>query len=110
MDAGWLKTINELVPTLTNIFDSVVETLSANPRARYTQGDIYLFSLWYEQISETKKDKVKALVETGQLNFVNGGWVSHDEACTTYDDILANMLMGADYIYKAFGVETYTGW
>ena len=65
MDAGWLKTINELIPTLTNIFDSVVETLSANNRAKYTQGDIYLFSLWYDEISEVKKDKVKQLVEAG---------------------------------------------
>ena len=110
MDAGWLKTIDELKPKLNNILTSVVETLSADPEAKYTQGDIFLFSTWYEQQDLTKKEEVKALVQRGQLNFVNGGWISHDEACTTYDDILANMMMGADYLEKEFAVKTWTGW
>ena len=41
---------------------------------------------------------------------MNGGWVSHDEACSTHDDILANMMYGSEYLKQEFGIESYTGW
>jgi hypothetical protein len=37
---------------------------------------------------------VKKLVKEGQLNFSNGGWVSPDEACPNYDDLILNFYEG----------------
>jgi hypothetical protein len=34
------------------------------------------------------------LVREGRLEFINGGWVSVDEACPTYEEIILNMFTG----------------
>ena len=76
------------------ILDSVTKTLKSKKQAKFSQGDIFLFSRWYEKLEPSIKQDVKKLVEDKQLVFVNGGWVSHDEACTTFDDIITNIMMG----------------
>lgn len=38
---------------------------------------------WYEQ-SDSMKDIVRQLVTEGRLEFVNGGYVQHDEAAAHY--------------------------
>ena len=42
------------------------------------------FSLWWEHQDEEIKDRVKQLVDEGRLDFINGGWVQHDEAAAHY--------------------------
>jgi hypothetical protein len=34
------------------------------------------------------QEKVRNLVKTGQLEFINGGWCMNDEANTYYEDII----------------------
>jgi lysosomal alpha-mannosidase len=40
------------------------------------------------------KEDIKKLVNEGRLEFVNGGLIGNDEACTLYNDIIDNMLLG----------------
>jgi hypothetical protein len=40
------------------------------------------------------KDAVRQLVKEGRLEFVNAGWSMHDEACTHYEDMINNMMIG----------------
>ena len=42
------------------------------------------FTRWWRQQANETKDVVKDLVAQGQLDFVNGGWVQHDEAAAHY--------------------------
>ena len=42
------------------------------------------FTRWWRQQANGTKDVVKDLVAQGQLDFVNGGWVQHDEAAAHY--------------------------
>jgi len=51
------------------------------------------------------------MVAQKRIEFV-GGWVQHDEATTSYDDIVANMMVGASYIRKEFGIDAipHLGW
>ena len=34
------------------------------------------------------------LVRDSRLEFINGGWAMHDEACPTYDNMIENMMKG----------------
>jgi alpha-mannosidase len=34
----------------------------------------------------------------------------HDEACPTYEDMIANMMIGHDFILKNFGKKPRIGW
>lgn len=42
--------------------------------------------MWWKYQSDTMKAAVRDLVNQKRLEFVNGGWSSHDEACTNYED------------------------
>ena len=44
------------------------------------------------------KDNVRKLVKDGRFEFVNGGWVSHDEACPTFEDMSMNMMVGHSFL------------
>ena len=46
----------------------------------------------------------------GRLEFVNAGWSMHDEACTHYDDMMNNMMIGQEWIENVFGVRPRIGW
>ena len=50
------------------------------------------------------------MVNTGRLEFVNGGWSMHDEACTHYEDMILNMQKGHKFLMDEFGVRPRIGW
>lgn len=45
----------------------------------------------WDEMDETHRSQVEYLIDQGRFEFVNGGWVSHDTACTTYNMIIDNM-------------------
>jgi len=49
-------------------------------------------------------------VAYGQLELINGGWSMHDEACPTYEDLIANMMLGHKFILENFGKKPRIGW
>jgi hypothetical protein len=50
------------------------------------------------------------LVKYGRFEFVNGGYVAHDEACPTYNDIIENMRVGHQWLQDTFGLVPKIGW
>ncbi len=42
---------------------------------------------------------MKQLIESGQIEFVLGGWVMSDEAITRYDSTINQMTLGHQFIY-----------
>ena len=56
------------------------------------------------------KNNVRLLVNEKRLEFVNGGWSMHDEACPSYDDMLINMQHGHAFLLAEFGVRPTIGW
>lgn len=38
------------------------------------------------------KNNVKMLIREKRLEIANGGWVSSDEACPNYEDMINNMI------------------
>lgn len=50
-------------------------------------------------------------MKTGQLEFVNGGWSSHDEACPSYDMMLINLMAGNKFLREEFGdIQVKIAW
>ena len=102
-DVGWLKTYEEYFTgtnqgvTIANvklILDTTIETLLRNPEYRFTYVEIKFFSMWWDKQTTELQDQVRTLVNEGRLEFVNAGWSMHDEACTHYDDMMNNMMIG----------------
>lgn len=64
---------------------------------------------WYEQDNETQA-LTKQLVSEGRLEFVNGGWCMHDEATTSYVDMIDQTTLGHRFIVDTFGVVPKSQW
>ena len=70
----------------------------------------FYFSKWYNQIYESTKLKVKKFIKSGRLNFVNGGWVMHDEATTHFKHQLEQLRVGLEFLHKEFGIRPKVAW
>lgn len=83
---------------LSQVFTQVVAALKSDSRRTFTHYEVKFFAKWFSQQTQDVKDTVKYLVSMGQLEFVNGGWEMHDEACPTYHDMLLNIQLGHKFL------------
>ncbi|KAK4483252.1 hypothetical protein RD792_010436 [Penstemon davidsonii] len=90
-DVGWLKTVDQYY-------------VGANNSIRA------FFQRWWRQQSDTLKAKVKELVNSGQLEFINGGMCMHDEATPHYIDLIDQTSLGHRFILDEFGKKPRVGW
>jgi len=113
-DVGWLKTVEEYylgsrgdiqMASVQYILDSVLSGLLENPDRKFTYVEMAFFSRWWRRLGETKQSQVRKLLDTGQLEFANGGWSSNDEATPTFVDIIDQHTMGGSYIAREFGTK-----
>jgi hypothetical protein len=118
-DSGWLKTYTEYywgdrqdiqIAGVQTILNSVVEALVVNPARRFVFAEMSFFAVWYRQQHEEKKAIVRRLVSGGQLGFVNGGWVQHDEAASHYVAMIDQTTRGHRFLKEEFGYVPRIGW
>ena len=114
-DVGWLKTVDEYFYGANNsiqhagvqyILDSVLIALENSepdlPR-HFIYVEIAFFIRWYREQSKSTQERVRRLVSSGQLEFINGGWCMNDEAATHYNAIIDQMTLGLQFIAEEFG-------
>ena len=113
-DVGWLKTVDQYYYGANNsiqragvqyILDSVIPALEANPMRHFIYVEMAFFKRWWEQQRPLMQARVKALVEKGQLEFVNGGWSMNDEGTAHYNSIIDQMTHGLQFIATNFGTK-----
>lgn len=113
-DVGWLKTVDEYYAGLNNsiqhasvrhILESTVDSLVSNPDRKFIYVEQAFFQRFFAERTDDEKAVVRELVAEGRLSFVNGGWSMHDEATTSYVDMVDNTCLGHRYIASEFGVE-----
>uniref|UniRef100_A0A1D1Y7A6 Alpha-mannosidase n=1 Tax=Anthurium amnicola TaxID=1678845 RepID=A0A1D1Y7A6_9ARAE len=118
-DVGWLKTVDQYYvgsnnsiqgACVRNVLDSVVDALLKDPNRKFVYVEQAFFQRWWaEQSGETQK-KVRKLVDSGQLEFINGGWCMHDEATTHYIDMIDQTTLGHRMIKQQFNKVPRVGW
>ncbi|CAI7858440.1 unnamed protein product [Closterium sp. NIES-53] len=79
-------------------------------RVHQERGDRGFFYRWWQQQSEGMRQRVRALVHSGQLEFINGGWVMHDEAVCHYRDVLHHMSLGHRFLRRHFNTSPSIAW
>lgn len=94
------------------IIDSVMDELMKDPKKRFTQVEMKFYSMWWDEQTEERRENARKLVREGRLEFVNAGWSMHDEACTHYDDMMNNMMVGHEWLERNFGdyARPRVGW
>ena len=53
---------------------------------------------------------MRSLVDGGQLEFINGGMASSDEACPSYEEMIDNILAGHAFLQRTFGITPKHAW
>lgn len=114
-DAGWLWTADSYFwgnsrGCVRCILDNIIFFLQRNSSRRFVYAEQLYFQEWWNIQNDDKKAIIKKLIENGQLEFVNGGYVMNDEACTYYDDIIEQMTLGHRFIKSEFNKTVNVGW
>ncbi|XP_063885164.1 lysosomal alpha-mannosidase-like isoform X4 [Scylla paramamosain] len=111
-DVGWLKTVDQYFYGAHNsiqragvqyILDSVVDALLKNPDRKFIYVESAFFFRWWNEQTPERKDVVKSLVRSGQLEFIGGGWCMNDEATAHYNAIIDQMTLGLVKLNETFG-------
>ncbi|KAG8388779.1 hypothetical protein BUALT_Bualt02G0160700 [Buddleja alternifolia] len=118
-DVGWLKTVDQYYVgsnnsirggCVQNVLDSVVMALRRDPNRRFIFAEMAFFNRWWDEQSPEIQEEVRKLVDSGQLEFVNGGWCMHDEATTHYIDMIDQTTLGHRFIKAQFNKTPRAGW
>jgi alpha-mannosidase len=118
-DSGWLKTVDQYywganntiqVAGVQYILDTVVQALAANPDRKFIYSEMSFFERWWGQQDEDTRALVTRLVQDGQLEFVNGGYVQHDEATAHYVAMIDQTTRGHSFLKRTFGAIPRVGW
>ncbi|ONM00753.1 putative alpha-mannosidase [Zea mays] len=118
-DVGWLKTVDQYYvgsnnsiqgACVMNTLDSVVDALARDPARKFVVVEQAFFQRWWAEKSPTIQDIVHKLVDSGQLEFINGGWCMHDEAAVHYIDMIDQTTLGHRMIKKQFNKTPRAGW
>ena len=114
LDPGWIRTPEEYYEenAIKNIFDGVLDQLlnTTNTQKTFVINELFFFKIWYENLSEDRKNKFKDLLKEKRIEFVSGGFVTNDEATPVYYDIVDQIRIGHQYLLEEFGITPKTGW
>ena len=86
------------------IISSLVNATIHDPRRHFIWAEISYFSRWWSEATSLEQENVRKLLETGQMEFVTGGWVMHDEAAAHVDDMLMQLQEGVAWLNETLGV------
>ncbi|KAG4915573.1 hypothetical protein JHK87_053130 [Glycine soja] len=118
-DVGWLKTVDQYYvgannsirgACVQNVLDSVISALLEDKNRKFIYVEMAFFQRWWRQQSKATKIKVKELVNSGQLEFINGGMCMHDEATPHYIDLIDQTTLGHQFIKEEFDKVPRVGW
>ncbi|KAI9114327.1 hypothetical protein K1719_014555 [Acacia pycnantha] len=118
-DVGWLKTIDQYYvgsnnsiqgACVQNVLDSLIPALLADKNRKFIYVEQAFFQRWWREQSEAVQNTVKQLVNSGQLEFINGGMCMHDEAAAHYIDMIDQTTLGHRFLKQEFNVTPRIGW
>ncbi|GFP89432.1 alpha-mannosidase [Phtheirospermum japonicum] len=118
-DVGWLKTVDQYYvgsnnsiqgACVQNVLDSLIPALLADKNRKFIYVEQAFFQRWWRNQSKDMKKTVEVLVNSGQLEFINGGMCMHDEAATHYIDMIDQTTLGHRFIKDEFNVVPRIGW
>ncbi|TKR81278.1 hypothetical protein L596_015179 [Steinernema carpocapsae] len=110
VDPGWLHTFDKYSEDTNNILNNMLEFVPKNPKMRFIWCEMIFLERWFRELPEEKKNAVRKLIKTGQLELASGSWVMTDEANPFLPITVDNIVEGQQFVFKEFGVRPSTIW
>jgi len=111
VDAGWTETMETMLENHAKvILERVLDQLDGDLKRRFVWAEVYFFRNWYEGLQQGEKNRVRRAVKEGQLEFVNGGLVEHDESLTPWEFLVEQLREGHEWLEQHFGVRPTVAW
>jgi alpha-mannosidase len=105
-DTGWQITVDQyFYQDVYYVIDTIVSQLQKDPNRKFMYVETGFFARWWDQQTTKKKNIVKGLVKSRQLEFINGGWCMHDEAAPLYTEMVDQTTRGHQFLKKNFGSD-----
>lgn len=90
---------------MKHIYNNVLSALLERKDRKFIIVEQAFFQRWFHHdASPTQQRDFRRLLEKGQFEFVLGGWVMHDEACTLSTDIVNQVSLGHRFLHHDFGI------
>jgi len=118
MDEGWLYTFEKYYTgsgsqdggCVKCIFDNTYQSLLAKSSRKYQIAETAFFKRWWKDQPDATKNNYRRFIRDKQVEFINGGWSATDEACSYYEDLVDNFILGHRWLNDEFGVDPNIGW
>ncbi|XP_065841742.1 alpha-mannosidase 2-like isoform X2 [Oscarella lobularis] len=112
-DPGWLKTFELYYQAQTRqILNNILNFLNEDSQRKFIWAEISYLDLWWKEQGEAKRNQMKKLIMSHQLEIVTGGWVMNDEANTFYYAMIDQLIEGHEWLQKNIDPSFVTrdGW
>jgi lysosomal alpha-mannosidase len=110
-DAGYRQSFDDYWnSSVSFIINSVLDALDKDPDKRFVWEEVSFLSKWWKQASNDSRELIKKLHSNGQLEFIGGGWVMHDEANPSLFGILNQMYQGLSFLRETFNARPRVEW
>jgi hypothetical protein len=113
-DPGWIYTIKEYYEGSDPKYcvkcqlDTILPAMQANKNRTYSWSETLFLKLWYDQLSDDKKDIVKELIKEKRFEIRGGSWVENDEATVHYQGIIDQIRFGLTWLKDEFNLQVKT--
>jgi alpha-mannosidase II len=108
---SWIKTFQKYYEDQTrHILNNMVRKVSEKDNRKFIWAEISYLDLWWKESDQESRDKLKQLVDNGQIEIVTGGWVMNDEANTHYYAMIEQLTTGHEWLKQKLGFSPRNGW
>ena len=110
-DPGWLKTFEGYYQSQTKeILNGMLKYLQEFEDMKFIYAEMSFFELWWSNLGDSDRRKVKEFLDKGQLEIVTGAWVMTDEANSHYYSTVVEMFEGHEFLLNQLNYKPTSHW
>lgn len=82
-DPGWQRTVDQYhLEYVRYILDGILASLEQDESKTFVEVEVSFLKRWWDAASDSQRSSFRTLVNKGQIELLNGGWVMADEGTT----------------------------
>lgn len=114
-DLAWLQTAESYFEgnaygCTSCFYSDMTAFLTQHPQYKMLVVEVWFLKRWWEWSPGEERAAFRNLLENGQIEIVNGGMSTNDEACIYHDHLIDQFTLGHQFLLKTFNITPHIGW